>query len=40
MMSSEFKSSDIAYFQKFFDLFTDKGIFSRKVDVAGLLYKG
>ncbi len=40
MMSSEFKASDIAYFQKFFDLFTDKGIFSRKVDVAGLLYKG
>ena len=40
MMSSEFKASDIAHFQKFFDLFTDKGIFSRKVDVAGLLYKG
>ena len=40
MMSSEFKASDIGYFQKFFDLFTDKGIFSRKVDVAGLLYKG
>ena len=40
MMSSEFKASDIGHFQKFFDLFTDKGIFSRKVDVAGLLYKG
>ena len=40
MMSSEFKASDIAHFQKFIDLFTDKGIFSRKVDVAGLLYKG
>ena len=40
MMSSEFKPSDIGHFQKFFDLFTDKGIFSRKVDVAGLLYKG
>jgi len=39
MMSSEFKASDIGHFQKFFDLFTDKGIFSRKVDVAGLLYK-
>ena len=40
MMSSEFKASDIGHFQKFLDLFTDKGIFSRKVDVAGLLYKG
>lgn len=40
MMSSEFKASDIGHFQKFFDLFTDKGVFSRKVDVAGLLYKG
>jgi NitT/TauT family transport system substrate-binding protein len=40
MMSNEFKASDIAYFQKFFDLFTERGIFSRKVDVAALLYKG
>jgi NitT/TauT family transport system substrate-binding protein len=39
MMSNEFKASDIAYFQKFFDLFTERGIFSRKVDVGALLYK-
>ena len=40
MMWNEFKPSDIAYFQKFFDLFTERGIFSRKVDVGALLYKG
>lgn len=40
MMYNEFKPADIAYFQKFFDLFTDRGIFSRKVDVSALLYKG
>jgi NitT/TauT family transport system substrate-binding protein len=40
MMSSDFKPSDIAYFQKFFDLFTERGVFSRKVDVAGMLYRG
>lgn len=40
LMSTDFKASDVAYFQQFFDLFTEKGIFSRKVDVAGLLYKG
>lgn len=37
---NEFTPSDIAYFQKFFDLFTDKGIFAQKVDVASMLYKG
>ena len=31
---------DVAYFQKFFDLFTEKGIFEKKVVVADLLYKG
>jgi NitT/TauT family transport system substrate-binding protein len=40
MMSNEFKPSDLAFFQKFFDLFTERGIFSRKVDVAALLYRG
>ena len=40
MMSNEFKPSDVAFFQKFFDLFTERGIFSRKVDVAALLYRG
>ncbi len=39
LFSSDFKAGDIAYFQKFFDLFTEKGIFSRKVAVADLLYK-
>ncbi len=39
MLASEFKPSDIAYFQKFYDLFTEKGIFERKVPVEGLLYK-
>lgn len=39
MMSTDFKPADIAYFQQFFDLFTDRGIFSRKVDVAGMLYR-
>jgi NitT/TauT family transport system substrate-binding protein len=40
MLYSEFKPSDVAYFQKFFDLFTEKGIFDKKVAVAELLYKG
>jgi NitT/TauT family transport system substrate-binding protein len=39
LFSSDFKPADVAYFQKFFDLFTEKGIFEKKVDVAGLLYK-
>ena len=40
MLYSEFKPSDIAYFQKFYDLFTEKGIFDKKVVVDSLLYKG
>lgn len=40
MLYSEFKASDVAYFQKFYDLFTEKGIFEKKVAVDGLLYKG
>ena len=39
MLYSEFKPSDVAYFQKFYDLFTEKGIFEKKVAVDGLLYK-
>jgi NitT/TauT family transport system substrate-binding protein len=39
MLYNEFTPSDVAYFQKFFDLFTDKGIFDKKVVVAELLYK-
>ncbi|MRD48662.1 ABC transporter substrate-binding protein [Caenimonas koreensis] len=40
MLYNEFKPSDVAYFQKFYDLFTEKGIFEKKVPVDGLLYKG
>ncbi|MDB5939710.1 MAG: transporter substrate-binding protein [Polaromonas sp.] len=40
MLYSEFKPSDVAYFQKFYDLFSEKGIFERKVAVDGLLFKG
>jgi len=40
MLYNEFKPSDVAYFQKFYDLFTEKGIFEKKVVVADLLYKG
>ncbi len=40
LFSTDFKPSDIAYFQKFYDLFTEKGIFDKKVPVDGLLYKG
>ena len=39
MLYSEFKASDVAYFQKFYDLFSDKGIFDKKVAVEPLLYK-
>jgi len=39
MLYSEFKPSDVAYFQKFYDLFSDKGIFEKKVAVEPLLYK-
>ncbi|MFC4274356.1 ABC transporter substrate-binding protein [Achromobacter aloeverae] len=39
MTYDEFKPSDVQYFQKFYDLFTEKGIFSQKVDVTKLLYK-
>ncbi|MCC8392572.1 ABC transporter substrate-binding protein [Paraburkholderia sp. MMS20-SJTR3] len=40
MFYDQFKSADIAYFQKFYDLFTEKGIYSKRVDVASLIYKG
>src|SRR4029077_17863659 len=35
----EFKPSDVPYFQKFYDLFTEKGIFDKKVAVAELIYR-
>lgn len=39
MLYNEFKPSDIAYFQKFYDLFSEKGIFEKRVLVEPLLYK-
>jgi len=39
-MYNEFTPGDIAYFQKFFDLFSDKGIFSSRLMVDSMLYKG
>ena len=38
VMFNEFKPSDIAYFQKYFDVFTDRKIFSKVVDVKPLIY--
>ena len=35
---NEFKPSDIEHFQKFFDVFTERKIFSRTVPVKPLLY--
>ena len=35
---NEFKPADIEHFQKFFDVFTDRKIFSKRVDVKSLLY--
>lgn len=40
MMYNEFKPSDVAHFQKFFDLFAEKGIFSSRLMVDTMLYKG
>jgi NitT/TauT family transport system substrate-binding protein len=40
MLYNEFKASDVGYFQKFYDLFAEKGIFEKKVIVEPLLFKG
>ena len=37
---NEFSPADIAHFQKFFDLFSDKGIFTSRLSVSSMLYKG
>ena len=37
---NEFTPSDIAHFQKFFDLFSEKGIFASRLMVDSMLYKG
>ena len=39
-MYNEFTPADIAHFQKFFDLFSEKGIFSFRLMVDSMLYKG
>lgn len=39
-MYNEFTPADVAHFQKFFDLFSDKGIFSSRLMVDSMLYKG
>ncbi|MDP3700754.1 MAG: ABC transporter substrate-binding protein [Hylemonella sp.] len=38
-MYNEFKPADIAHFQKFFDLFSEKGIFSSRLMVDTMIYK-
>ena len=40
VMYNEFKASDIAYFQKYFDVFSERKIFSRVVEVKPLIYVG
>ena len=40
MLYSEFKASDIAYFQKFYDLFAEKNIFEKRVMVEPMLFRG
>jgi len=37
---NEFTREDVAHFQKFFDLFSEKGIFSSRLMVDSMLYKG
>jgi NitT/TauT family transport system substrate-binding protein len=39
MLYSEFKPADVAYFQKFYDLFTEKSIFEKRVLVEPMLFK-
>jgi NitT/TauT family transport system substrate-binding protein len=37
---NEFTPADIAHFQKFFDLFSEKGIFTSRLVVDSMIYKG
>lgn len=39
-MYNEFTASDIAHYQKFFDLFTEKGVFASRLMVESMIYKG
>jgi NitT/TauT family transport system substrate-binding protein len=40
ILHNEFTPADIAHFQKFFDLFSEKGIFTSRLMVESMLYKG
>jgi NitT/TauT family transport system substrate-binding protein len=40
MLYNEFTPADVAHFQKFFDLFADKGIFTSRLMVDSMLYRG
>jgi NitT/TauT family transport system substrate-binding protein len=40
MFSTDFKAPDLAAFQKFFDLFSEKGIFSKRIMIDSILYRG
>ena len=40
MLYNEFTPADVAHFQKFFDLFSEKGIFTSRLMVESMLYKG
>lgn len=40
MMYNEFTPADIAHFQKFFDLFSEKNVFPSRLMVESMLYKG
>ncbi len=37
---SELSADDLRYYQKFYDFFSQKGVFPEKVDAASMLYKG
>ncbi len=39
-MYNEFTPADVAHFQKFFDLFTERGVFASRLMVDSMLYKG
>ena len=39
-MFNEFTPADIGHFQKFFDLFTERGVFATRLMVESMLYKG
>ena len=39
-MVNDFTAADIGHFQKFFDLFTERGVFASRLMVESMLYKG